>query len=224
MYQDYTFIYQGKHSITFYMDANLRVNATEMGKIFGKLPKDFLMLKSTKEFIRELYIKNICEKVENLSVKYSNLKENSPQDLKDVQKILKIFPNYNEMLEKLNDIENVTSKDFPSEIVKVMPNQTVFNRTLAVEFAGWLSVRFKVWTTSVIEELMFGEMDELRKAHETDAKAELRITELEQELSEEGYEKAIELLNLYNVRKGATKVKKQVHARLKKDAKLKFKL
>ena len=48
-------------SITFTIDTgkNVMVNATEMAKIFGKLPKDFLILDGTKAFINE------CLKKEN---------------------------------------------------------------------------------------------------------------------------------------------------------------
>lgn len=34
-------------------DQNLMINATQMGKIFGKLPKDFLINETTKSFIDE---------------------------------------------------------------------------------------------------------------------------------------------------------------------------
>lgn len=50
-----------ENDITFLMDKenNVMVNATEMAKVFGKLPKDFLILDGTKAFINE------CLKKEN---------------------------------------------------------------------------------------------------------------------------------------------------------------
>lgn len=54
------FIYEGK-SIQFLVNPeqeNVMVNATEMGKIFGKEPKDFLRLESTKKFINYQLEKN----------------------------------------------------------------------------------------------------------------------------------------------------------------------
>ena len=50
-----------KNPVTFLLakENSVMVNATEMAKIFGKLPKDFLILDSTKNFI------NSCLKKEN---------------------------------------------------------------------------------------------------------------------------------------------------------------
>jgi hypothetical protein len=44
-----------EHDVTFLTekDSNMMVNATEMAKIFGKYPKDFLVLDTTQDFIRE---------------------------------------------------------------------------------------------------------------------------------------------------------------------------
>ena len=41
--------------ITFQIERNekMMVNATEMAKVFGKLPKDFMALESTQEFVKE---------------------------------------------------------------------------------------------------------------------------------------------------------------------------
>lgn len=46
-------------SFAFDRDNNMMINATEMAKVYGKYPKDFLILDSTKSFINE------CLKKEN---------------------------------------------------------------------------------------------------------------------------------------------------------------
>jgi hypothetical protein len=48
---DYTFNGEAVHFQLF--GGNVMVNATEMGKIFGKFPKDFLKNETTKSFIEE---------------------------------------------------------------------------------------------------------------------------------------------------------------------------
>lgn len=50
-YQD--FIYNG-NKVTFSEGQSMMINATEMAKQFGKLPKDWLRLKSTENFLSEL--------------------------------------------------------------------------------------------------------------------------------------------------------------------------
>lgn len=50
-YQDFT--YNG-NKVTFSEGQSMMINATEMAKQFGKLPKDWLRLKSTENFLSEL--------------------------------------------------------------------------------------------------------------------------------------------------------------------------
>ena len=47
------FSYNGS-SVSFFNGKNVMVNATEMAKVFGKYPKDFLTNKQTKEFLSSL--------------------------------------------------------------------------------------------------------------------------------------------------------------------------
>jgi len=49
-----TLVYNG-HGITFHLNENLMVNATDMAKIFDRRPNDFLCLESTKRFIDAAY-------------------------------------------------------------------------------------------------------------------------------------------------------------------------
>ncbi len=54
--------------ITFeFNNENLKVNATQMAKVYGKFPKDFLILDSTKSFIEECLKK---ENSPNLNIKF----------------------------------------------------------------------------------------------------------------------------------------------------------
>ena len=47
------FAYQDRQVEFDLSENNVMVNASEMGKIFGKLPKDFLKTEPTKNFINE---------------------------------------------------------------------------------------------------------------------------------------------------------------------------
>ena len=107
--------------ITFdFLDHDIMVNATEMAKPFGKRPRNFMRLESTKKFINALikskeFIKNIQNK----------------------QLTSELFK---------KDYNNKELNDF---VVKEIPGQfhsgTFMCQDLAIYFAMWLSSEFAPW-------------------------------------------------------------------------------
>ena len=61
------YAYQGSE-VTFSNEGNVMVNATQMAKAFGKTPKDWLSLPSTKDFLDELTITRKSGNVEYQAV------------------------------------------------------------------------------------------------------------------------------------------------------------
>jgi len=72
------FIYQNQEVEFEIGNSNIMVNATEMAKIFGKYPKDFLILEQTQLFL------NACCKPENFSHLFYFQKEISPNGNKEM--------------------------------------------------------------------------------------------------------------------------------------------
>jgi hypothetical protein len=64
------FNYEGKNIAFKDQQGSVMMNATQMGKLFGKTPKDWLRLQSTKEYLNEL--KNI-QKADMPSELFENL-------------------------------------------------------------------------------------------------------------------------------------------------------
>lgn len=61
--------YQSEHTIAFdFSNGNLMVNATEMSKPFGKVPKDFLRTNSAQEYIKAFSDRRKCPSNEIIAV------------------------------------------------------------------------------------------------------------------------------------------------------------
>lgn len=129
------------------------VNATEMARIYGKVPYDFLKQEGTKRFIEEL--------------KASFLENRS--DLKSERDAGNAL---------LGD-ENIVRTDRGGDD----RGATWMHRQLALKFAAWLDPKFEVWIFRTIDQLIYEHTrrttDELKeKAKLMDRKAEL-IQELQ---------------------------------------------
>ena len=140
----------------FLQEKECMVNATEMGKIFGKLVKDYLKTEKTQEFLKVLEIE----------IGNSKMSVENDQNL-EVQKDARPFET--EKTEVAND-ENSDVQDsdlrletdvkFSENILKVVKggrnSGTWMHRYLAIDFAMWLDPYFKYWVISTIEEILFG--------------------------------------------------------------------
>jgi prophage antirepressor-like protein len=88
-------------------DECIFISATQMAKPFGKNPKDYLRLQSTKEFVNAISARQMC---------------------------------------------------LPTDIVRVINGGNNFgtwmHEDIALDFAQWLSIDFKLWVNDRIKELM----------------------------------------------------------------------
>jgi hypothetical protein len=115
-------------------EGDVMVNATEMAKIFGKEPKDFLRLNNVKNYIEALLKKNIV--ADSTQNEQKNVK-NEPKN----NYIVADVPRYN-----MDNIYYSSNKA-----------GTFMNRKLALKFAAWLDVEFELWVQDTIESILFSE-------------------------------------------------------------------
>jgi hypothetical protein len=150
-------------------DDNVMVNATEMANVFGKRVDDYTRLESTQKLI-----KGINRNYFNHSdVSDYNLEknENNHADVRD----------YN--LEK-NENNHADVRDYNLENI-VSSNKkrgTYMHRILALDFAAWLDIDFKIWIYSVIEKIIFGYYKEHWIAHQKQEKAKMKMEEYKRKL------------------------------------------
>ena len=132
------FIYQDTE-IAFLLgnDKDVMVNATEMAKAFGKRVDDYTRLDSTQKLIQALKIK-----LENEYLSDKNLEENYLDNHADVRDYIS------------NNIINSNKK-----------RGTYMHRIIALDFASWLDVDFKIWVYSTIEDILFGNYKRHWDAH-----------------------------------------------------------
>lgn len=133
----------GAHTVEFDLTEGVMVNATEMAKIFGKRPVDFLRRKSTKRLIA-LWIAKLA-KTEVLN-SHLALPENA------------LLPF--EIGEQGDDLE-VKQADYDPRILQVRwggdaGGETWMCRKLAIKFAAWLDVEFEDWLLDTLDSLLFG--------------------------------------------------------------------
>lgn len=128
--------------------SDVLVNATEMGKVFGKEPFDFLKQEGTKRFVEELKAAFQANRTDGESERNAGNAAFQP--------------------------ENVVRSDRGG----ADGGATWMHRTLALKFAAWLDPKFEVWVFQTIDKLLFEHArrttDELReKARLTDRRDEL---------------------------------------------------
>jgi hypothetical protein len=128
---------------------NVMVNATEMAKVFEKLPADFLRLDSTKNYIKSFLKKRNSKLYYGIS---HNISENIGADM----------PRYTE--------EDV--------VFSKQKSGTYMIRPLALKFASWLDSDFEVWVFDTIDDLLFGNYKKHWDAHvkQEDAKVLMEET------------------------------------------------
>lgn len=105
---------------------DVMINATEMGKVYGKEPYDFLKQEGTKKFISEL-------------------KSAIPAFSSDPESVL------NPANGLLSD-ESIVRTDRGKALDG---GATWMHRQLALKFAAWLNPKFEVWIYNTIDRLLF---------------------------------------------------------------------
>lgn len=109
-----------------------------------------------------------------------------------------------------------------SDLIQTTNKSTYFHRKLALEFASWLDVDFKVWIIDTIDELLFGTA---KKVGEKISDAEIKkqqITELIRKVRNSGNEVAIALLDNLDELKVIEKEKKKAMALFSNQFKMEF--
>ena len=145
---------------------NVMVNATQMAKIFGKLPKDFLKNDDTQNFIQACLRR--AKKTAELRFLESGKKENSP------------------FLDIKSESDLVDSKQ---------KSGTWMHRILALKFAAWLDPDFEVWVFETIDKIILGHYKEQKEATAEKLRAERDLEIKKQELIEK-YPEFVDFLAL----------------------------
>lgn len=158
---------------------NVMVNATEMAKAFGKRIDNFLRLDSTNDFIESLieslneFPPNGVNSGEKNEVEFSQNGVNS--DVKNDGKFTHIRGN---------------SKPINKEDILQTRGQngTWMHRILALEFAGWLDTKFKIWVWRTIDKILLGHYRDVKIAVYEKMKAERARDEMREKLIKENPE------------------------------------
>src|SRR5690606_1749979 len=193
-----TFDYYDKQ-VEFGVEENeIMVNATEMGKVFGKRPVDFLRLASTKDYIEELKTAFTAFRSEDSS----------------------LLNAVNDDLPSKNTPKKAESSLLkPIEIVKPEKGKgedggvTWMHSRLAIKFAAWLDVKFELWVYDTVHKVTFGYLKEVNE--EIKAKAILlnRKSELETKMiNQPDFREYLEVLE--KIRKSSYKISKSNGAQL----------
>lgn len=143
-------------------EADVLVNATEMGKIFGKRPVDFLRLEQTQRFLAEMESAFPAKRSEAESLRFAG--------------------------NALFEAENTPrSEDVSLELVRTQRGgeengATWMHRLLALKFAAWLDARFEVWVYRTVEQVLFAHGQRLGEEMREKARLLDRRDEIRQEL------------------------------------------
>lgn len=140
------------HSVSFRNEGNsVFINATQMAKLFGKQPSDWLRLKATEEFLDAIYqsknlpVAHIRATADNQHV-ISSSRKKSP-----VRGIPRTADNEYFTL----DSSQKTKSD---DLIQVLQGGNIqgtwMHEDVAMEFARWLSPSFAIWCNDRIKELL----------------------------------------------------------------------
>nr|WP_262904991.1 KilA-N domain-containing protein [Hymenobacter pini] len=138
---------------------DVMVNATEMGKIFGKRPIDFLRQEHTKRFIEEM--KTAFPAFASVAPTLANAG--------------------NAVLRQQNQLASEASIVRTVNLGQAEGGETWMHRLLALKFAAWLEPRFEVWIYQTIDKVLF---ENARKTNEV-LREKIRLTSRRDELVQE---------------------------------------
>ncbi|MFC0605918.1 KilA-N domain-containing protein [Winogradskyella pulchriflava] len=144
------FLYQEKviHFLVNPDEENVMINATEMAKLFNKRTDNYLQLKTTKLFLKELKVP--------------------------------------EMSGTLNTESHHKLTDIPVQIIDNRGrNGIFFCEDLAIDFAMWLDVKFRVWVARKIRQSLKAEYQKRSKVLEKKTESQIELEKLQAELDEE---------------------------------------
>lgn len=126
------FMYEGK-VVEFFFGEDVMVNATEMAAVFGRKIGHFLELESTKKWISHL---------EKTSIRDFKGRESRPYNSGNAD-----LPG--EIVAKSRDLTPILITKPGRE------GSTWMHRLLAIEFAMWLDIEFKLWVILKIDQMLY---------------------------------------------------------------------
>ncbi len=150
------------------MGDEILVNATEMATIFKKKINDFLRLKETKTFIKELEKRQVQDG--NSRLERNSQEDNNPLESKKLKLVSVVHGGRN--------------------------NGTWMHRKLALKFAAWLHPAFEVWVYSVIDNLLYSAYKEMQLSIKESAERRSRMDEIRQQLRVQDTFRELERLDL----------------------------
>lgn len=158
------FIYKEKqiHFLINPTDKHVMINATEMGKMFGKRTDHYLQNESTKALIEELKLTEMS----------GTLANNQP-------------PNGGQIIDNRGR------------------NGIYFNEILALDFAAWLDVKFRLWIYKTIRDLLTKQTKKVKKSFNEIQIAEKNLKDLIENAKKEGNQGAIDIVDAISRRNAA---------------------
>jgi hypothetical protein len=165
------------------LNDDVMVNATEMGKLFGRMPKEFLRNEQTKRFIEALE-KQLSEK-RSYKFVLPFAKSSTELDAKNTKGSTNLY-----YLLKAVDVKK--------------GGQTWMHRNLALKFAAWLDPNFELWVYNTIETIVFGNLLPRRELANERAQVQKRIDEVISVLNDNPHYKLLQELEAQRMRLGRT--------------------
>lgn len=154
------------------INKDVMINATEMAKLFGKLPANFLNTEQTQEYINTACRDEFFSVLFPFQDCYNNL-ETKVQD-------------GNPHLETEVRDEDIRFETRKKMIVNTVhggrKNGTWMHRQLALKFAAWLSPAFEIWVWHTIDQILFGYYREAQKIEVQLDQKEIKIEQLHKKL------------------------------------------
>lgn len=126
------YMYDGK-VVEFLFAEDIMVNATEMASIFNKRPIDFLNLESTKKWIKCL---------ENTVIREKRSEESSLRNAGNADFV-------GQIRHRSEDLVPILAVDKGGQL----GGSTWMHHYLAIDFAMWLDMNFKLWVIKKIDKL-----------------------------------------------------------------------
>lgn len=128
--------------VEFFIDDDIMVNATEMGRVFNQKTYAFLRLESTKKWIN--WLENNPIRSKNSAIGEKRSVNSAPRSAKK-----QVLP---------GEIKHRSADLVPILIINIGGDDggvTYMHRLLAIDFAMWLDVSFKGWIIQHIDNLLF---------------------------------------------------------------------
>lgn len=172
----------GGQIVEFIFKDDLMVNATEMASVYGKKPIGFLRTDAAKKFINHL---------EKTAIRANRSADSAPRFA-----LIAVFD---------GEIKHRSADLVPLVVVQKGGGDggsTWMHRYLAIDFAMWLDVDFKIWILRIIDDLLLSYTSERRSLAIRKRNVKIEIDKLISKSESEDVKKLGKLLKEQNQIKG----------------------